>query len=117
MIGIGGTVGYTSYRYRYNFSGADLGWNYSTIIVGGIGSFHYPVIDKLDTYAGILLGVRIVTSSEVGSVPGGTVNASSGGIAYSGFVGGRYYFSDKFAVFAQLGYGIAYLTFGVTIKL
>ena len=35
------------------------------------GSFHYPLVDKLDTYAGILLGYNIVTSKEIGDPTGG----------------------------------------------
>ena len=32
-------------------------------------------------------------------------------------VGVRYYFTEQFAAFAQLGYGVAYLTLGVSIRL
>ncbi|MCK5135025.1 MAG: hypothetical protein KAR19_04495 [Bacteroidales bacterium] len=114
VIGIVGYLGYTSYKYDY------LGWGYkySNIIFGGGGTFHYPVLDKLDTYAGVLLGYRIVSANEFGtSSIGWDYSASSGGFVFSGFVGARYFFSDNFAAFAQLGYGIAYLTLGVSFKL
>jgi hypothetical protein len=32
-------------------------------------------------------------------------------------VGARYYFTESIAAFAQVGYGIAYLTLGVSFKL
>jgi hypothetical protein len=112
VIGIGGYVGYTSYKYDY------LGWGYkySNIIIGAGGLFHYPLVKKLDTYAGILLGYNIATSTEFGTDPGLDFDATSGGIVFSGFVGARYYFTESIAAFAQLGYGIAYLTFGVSFR-
>ena len=112
VIGILGYVGYTSYKYDY------LGWGYkySNILVGGGALFHYPLVKKMDTYAGILLGYNISSSKEFGTPVGWDYNATSGGIVFSGFVGARYYFTENFAAFAQVGYGIAYLTFGVSIK-
>jgi hypothetical protein len=113
VIGILGYLGYTSYKYEYQ----GWGYKYSNLIIGGGGLFHYPLVDKLDTYAGLLLGYNIVNAKEFGTPIGWDYNTSSGGIVFSGFVGARYYFSERFAAFAQLGYGIAYLTFGVSIKL
>ena len=114
VIGIGGYLGYTSYKYDY------LGWGYkySNIVIGAGGFFHYPLIDKLDTYIGVLLGYNIASAKEFGDYPGGwDYSSTSGGFVFSGFVGARYYFTEKFAAFAQVGYGIAYLTLGVSIKL
>ncbi|MEN8227754.1 MAG: hypothetical protein ABFS38_06325 [Bacteroidota bacterium] len=117
VIGVGGYIGYTSYKFRDTWLGSDWGWNISNTIIGALGTFHYPLLDKLDTYAGITLGYNINTWREYGDIPGGSYSSSSSGLAASGFIGGRYYFNEKFAAFAQVGYGIAYLTFGVSIKL
>jgi len=117
VLGIVGTVGYTSYKYRYTYLGSDWGWNYSSIIIGAGASFHYPLLDKLDTYGSLLLGYNISTSKEVGTNPGGDYSSSSGGFVFGIYVGGRYYFTENFAGFAQVGYGIAYFTFGVSLKL
>lgn len=112
VIGVGPYVGYSSFKYEY----MGWGWKYSNIIVGARGSFHYPLVDKLDTYAGILLGYNIVTSKEIGDPTGLDDNYGSGGLAWSGYIGGRYYFSDAFAAMLELGYGIAYLNIGVALK-
>ena len=114
VIGIVGAVGYKSYKYDY------LGWGYkySNIIIGAGASFHYPLVDKLDTYVGLLLGYNIASAKEFGDYPGGwDYSSTSGGFVFSGFVGARYYFVEKFAAFAQVGYGISYLTLGVSIRL
>jgi len=112
-VGVGPYLGYSSYKYEYQ----DWGWKYSNIIIGVRGNFHYPLLDKLDTYVGLLLGYNIASSKEFGnSIPGWDYSYSAGGIVYSGFIGARYYIKDSFALLAELGYGIAYLNLGVALK-
>jgi len=113
VIGVGGYLGYSAYKWEY----MDYGWKYSNIIVGARGNFHYPLLDKLDTYIGLLIGYNIVTTKEFGDNLGYDYSAKSGGVIWSGYVGGRYYFSEKFAGLVELGSGISYLTIGVGIKL
>lgn len=117
VIGVGAYAGFNTYKWHYVYASYDWGYRYTNVIIGARGSFHYPVLDKLDTYVGVILGYRISLSTEFGTVGGFDYNPTRGGIAYSGYVGGRYYFSDKFSGFAELGYGIAYLTFGIGIQL
>lgn len=115
-VGVGGYLGYAAYKWKY--SGYDYGWKYSNIIIGPRGYLHYNLMDKLDTYAGIMLGYNIVSSNSYGSYAyGGNYSASSSGVIFSGFVGARYYFNDKVAAMAELGSGIAYLNLGVALKL
>ncbi len=113
-LGVGGYLGYSSYKYEY----LGWGWKYSNIILGPRGFLHYKLVDKLDTYTGLLIGYDIVSSKEFGNtVPGYDYSANSGGLIWSWFAGGRYYFSDKFAGMLELGFGISYLTLGVAINL
>jgi hypothetical protein len=44
-------------------------------------------------------------------------SGSGSGVAYSLFVGGRYYFNQHIGVFAELGYGVAWLNLGVAFHL
>lgn len=115
-IGVGGYVGYSSYRWRYNYMGQDWGYNYTNIIIGPRGVFHYQLVDKLDTYAGILIGANVVRSREHGNVGSG-YSASGGGVIYDTFLGARYYFNDSVAGALELGFGISYLNIGVALKL
>lgn len=116
VIGIVGSIGYNSYKYRYSYSTYDYGWNYSNIVLAVGGTFHYPLLDKLDTYGAIALGYNIATSKEYGNVPGDDYSSSYGGFVFGIYVGARYYFTEQFAAFAQVGYGIAYLSFGVSVR-
>lgn len=112
VIGVGPYLGYSSYKYDY----LESGWKYSNFIIGARGNFHYPLVDKLDTYAGILLGYNISSSQIFGDPGSENHHGTSGGLVYSGFIGGRYYFSDSFAAMLELGYGITYLNIGVALK-
>ena len=113
VIGVGPYLGYSSYKYEYS----GWGWKYSNIILGVRGNFHYPLVNKLDTYTGLLLGYNVASSKEFGDqVPGWDYSYSAGGIAWSWFVGARYFFKDTFGIMAELGYGISYLNLGIALK-
>ncbi len=116
-LGLGGYVGFSSYRYRVSSFGTEYGWNYTNIIIGARGALHYPLADKLDTYTGLLIGPRIVLSSTYGDQSFNTSSARGSGIAYSYFFGARYYFTDNLALLGELGYGISYLNLGIALKL
>ncbi|MCF6365147.1 MAG: hypothetical protein L3J35_03000 [Bacteroidales bacterium] len=115
-VGVGGYLGYTAARARYNWFGDIYGYDYTSFIIGARGSFHYPLVEKLDTYAGMMLGYNIVSVSEIGDVSFGTSTTGSD-IAWSMYLGGRYWFNPKIAGMVELGYGIAYLNLGVAFKL
>ncbi len=111
-LGIGGYLGFTSSKWEF----ANYGWTYNYIIIGGRSAVHYPLVENLDTYGGVMLGVNLRSASGFGyGVEGESSTRLS--LAWSGYVGGRYYFSESFAAMAELGYGIAYLTIGVAMKL
>ena len=115
-IGVGGYLGYAAYKWKY--SGFDYGWKYSNIIIGPRGYLHYNFLEKLDTYAGIMLGYNIVSSKSYGTYSyGGNYSASASGVIFSGFIGARYPLSDKISAMVELGSGIAYLNLGVALRL
>lgn len=111
-LGIGGYVGYTS--AEQDLFGTVF--SYSSIIVGGRGIVHYDIVKNIDTYAGVLLGYNIASVKTTGAgVPG--MGAAAGGLVYAGFAGARYYFTPKFAAMAEVGFGIALLNVGISLKL
>jgi hypothetical protein len=115
-LGAGGYLGYAAYKWKY--SGFDYGWKYSNIIIGPRAYFHYDFLEELDTYAGVMVGYNIVSSSSFGSYSyGGNYTASGSGLLFSGFIGARYSFTEKLAAMAEIGSGIAYFNIGITITL
>lgn len=117
-IGIGGYAGYTSAKWEYGESIYNWGYKSTDIIIGVRGAFHYPLLNKLDTYAGLMLGYDINSWTETGSAQLGSGTSSSyGGLIVPGFVGARYYFTDKFAGLVEVGWSIAYFNLGFSLKL
>ena len=113
-LGLGGYLGFASSKYEYR--ALNWGWDYNYIILGGRGGLHYPVVEDFDTYAGVMMGVNIVSSSAFGTADTGR-SAASSGLVFSLYAGGRYYLTEQFAFMAEIGYGIAYLNLGIAYKL
>lgn len=109
QIGITGTFGWSGYSSGY--------WTYTNLIFAVGGNFHVDLlkVKNLDTYAGVGLGWNFgsVTSTDSRY----TWDRSYGGFFWDFRVGGRYFFSDKLAATAELGYGFGYLRLGVDFKL
>ncbi|MDR3287772.1 MAG: hypothetical protein LBT27_10075 [Prevotellaceae bacterium] len=114
-LGVGGYLAYASNKYTYLDNTTFGGWKYSHFVLGARGLLHYQFVDKLDTYAGLMLGYDVVSSSAYGNLPSKT-SATGSGFGFSLFVGGRYYFTENIAAFAEIGYGIAALQLGVAFK-
>lgn len=112
-ITIGPYLGFTSYRSNWNFNRR----NYTFIDFGARGAYHFSKhlnmnTDALDLYGGVTLGYRVASfSGPDGHNPYPSV--LTGGL----FAGARYYFSDKFGAYGELGYGVAPLMLGLTFKL
>lgn len=108
-IGVGGFVGYAS--------GGDL----SVFYIGGKGSYHFNELlniknENLDLYAGLGIYYRKFSFSGFDFGLGSGFGFGSG-IRPGFHIGGRYYFSEKFGVQAELGNSYGWLTAGVVLKL
>jgi hypothetical protein len=120
-LSVGGIVGFKHASYAWS-SAYDWSWN--DIIIAARGAIHYDLFknEKIDTYGGIALGLRIQSSTYYTWVsPYGTNDYKKGTSSYTHaltalYVGGRYFFTDKLAGFAELGYGLGYLTIGLSYK-
>jgi hypothetical protein len=108
-IGVGPYIAYSTFKYEYR----DGGYNYSIILAGLRGNFHYPLVSNLDTYASLFLGYNAVNSVEIGTASG---PPESGGLRSAFYIGGRYYFAENFAVLAEIGYGVTYFNAGLAVK-
>jgi len=108
-LGIGAILGHTSIKWSDN-------WKYSNTIIGLRGALHYAFVDNLDTYTGLMLGYDIWSHKYYGSWSGGNYSGGSSGLAFSWFLGARYYFNDNIAALCELGYGVAPINIGLALK-
>ncbi|MDR1129358.1 MAG: porin family protein [Prevotellaceae bacterium] len=104
-IGAGLYVGYTGMKYDNHT--ASLSYKSSHFILGARGAFHYQFVDRLDTYAGLILGYDIV---------GGNRTHDASESVWGLYIGARYYFTDRFAVMAEIGHRVSLLNIGVAFK-
>ncbi|MDR2497472.1 MAG: hypothetical protein LBD21_10145 [Tannerellaceae bacterium] len=111
--GTNGAIGIGAYLGYYGNTASDRHYNH--YVLGTRGAFHYQFIPKLDTYGGLMLGYNIASVNWAGQ--GESVGTATGSaLGYSFFVGGRYFFKPNLGVYSELGYGVAYLSLGLTFK-
>src|SRR5690606_40595896 len=84
--------------------------------VTGVQTCALPIsVPNLDVYGGAMLGYNIVKYSSDGDDMA-MVNNYGSGMGLSGFLGSRWFFSDKIGAYAELGYGVSVLNVGLTFK-
>ena len=114
VLGLGGNLSYYGYKEDFSVPGLNYSWKYTNIVVAARALAHYPLIDKLDTYAGVALGYNVasVKYSGAGTMP----SPSVGGIVFGGLVGARYEFSQSLGAYIEAGSSISNLSLGLAYK-
>jgi hypothetical protein len=128
-LGVGAYLGYQKFWWRYdNYYYQNNRYyytnNWTYMYIAARAAYHAEALmtDKAELYFGLSLGLRINKYSFETNAPGQDVyyyesHERSIYPAASLFVGGRAYLTPKFALFAELGYGMSWLTGGISIKL
>ncbi len=108
VVSLGAYAGFKTYKYDNNDK-----WSYT--IIGVRGAYHYNglEVDNLDVYGGVIASYNILSYDD--NVYNGYGSYGSRPSA-TAFVGGRWYFAENFGVFAEAGYGVAYLTVGISFR-
>jgi hypothetical protein len=114
-LGVGGYIGFAGAEYRVRVGNEEWGWRYNYTVMGARAAVHYPFLDKLDTYGGLMLSYNALNTREIGNVPG-NINPEGGNLGISLYIGGRYYFEENFAAMAEIGYGVSNINIGVALK-
>ncbi|MFN8712569.1 MAG: hypothetical protein ACK5Z2_06925 [Bacteroidota bacterium] len=125
FISVGGYLGYKGYRYTNNLSnGYYYKENWKYYIFGARTAWHLSEFDgvdlsKWDLYGGIMLSFNFARYKYEDNNQFLNYSDSSYGssVGFSSFLGARYFLTDRIAVMGELGWGIAYLTGGISIKL
>jgi hypothetical protein len=131
FLGLGAYLGYqgasSTYNYHWDKNGYDNNYYYknswNNFMVAARGAYHFDFLNskRAEVYFGALAGLRIQSYQyETNNPDPYAVNYSvnSGRVfpTFSVFAGARWYFVKNVALFAEAGYGISYLTGGLSIK-
>lgn len=114
VISLGGYIGNTGHSYRV----ADFSYKWSYIVLGARSAYHYNGIQnlpELDLYGGLMLSYSVGITKAKGdeALPKSTVG---GGLGFSGFIGGRWFFNPSWGAYAEIGYGASTLSLGASYK-
>ena len=93
-IGVGG---YLAYSYGYNYYSNGQKCRDDDTFLAHRATFHYKLVDKLDTYAGVMPGIRLSKAYDSIGL----------GFTFPIFIGARYYFTQKIGAFAEFEYGVS----------
>ena len=124
-ISIGGYIGFAKSNFEssyFTFTGnATYGYDYSYMIFAARGSYHFLNQENYDVYGGLLLGYNAASAkfySDDTAIDETLFTSSDvGGPVIAPYVGGRYYFKENLGAFTELGFGVAYFTIGLTLKI
>ena len=120
VLSIGVMAAATTYREDYYIATwlYDYGQKSTTLIGALRGTYHYQFIDKLDTYGGVHAGLRLESWKTFGTAPSDVVDV---GLkvrpVFNLFAGAKYFISDNLFILGELGLEIAFINFGIGLKL
>lgn len=122
VISIGGYFGVKTFKYDKTYFGYYYKEKWSYQIFGIRGAYHYNGLDEddIDLYGGVMLSFYLLNysySDDPYSPKHNNYRGDYGStVGLSGFIGCRYFFTQFFGVYGEIGYGVSYLSGGVVLK-
>lgn len=112
VLSIGGIAGFKHGSWK----GFGIDGSYNDIVVAARAAVHIDLLkmENVDTYGGAALGIRAHNENYPYSA---YVNDDYVRPLWGLYAGGRYYFTDKLAGFGEVGFGLGYLTLGLSYKI
>jgi hypothetical protein len=113
QISVGAYLGMVRTKYADDYK-----YKYTIFCVRG--SYHFSELleignPQIDVYGGVSINLRNYTLKYEWSGHNEKLTGSTIGVGIH--AGGRYFFTDKFGAYAELGYGISPLQLGAVLKL
>jgi len=119
VLGLGAYVGYKNLLYRSLIYVGEAEWNYSYLIVGVRGAWHWNQWHnkgRLDTYGGLMVHYNSVTATYTGPVLAAPGFTAKSGVDATLYAGGRYRLGAHWGIQGELGFGSAILNLGAAYK-
>jgi hypothetical protein len=130
-LSFGGVLAYQKSEDEYTWFTTSYKWTYTNVVVGARAAYHFGdllksiakngggLYDKLDPYAGLLLGYNMVSVEFEGdSATEDAIGDSSASsyLLFGGYAGFRYYFTDKIAMHLESGVGLGIFNGGISYR-
>jgi hypothetical protein len=113
-LAVGGSIGYKRASYE-SIYGYDWNWTYTFLSARATWHPNFIDIENLDAYAGLGLGLLMVSFDAQGDIYASDTSGSS--VVITGIVGARYSFNENWGAYAEIGNNLGYLTLGVSYSL
>ncbi len=118
-LGVGGSIGQSFYTSKWYSGIYESTERTSRTAVFGRCAYHFDFgIDKMDVYAGVGAGVYVYNETYKTENPNDNYKSSRGNVGGGHYIFGgiRYYFTDAFGVYAEVGHGITAINGGFAFK-
>ncbi|MEO6304531.1 MAG: hypothetical protein ABIP51_15330 [Bacteroidia bacterium] len=128
FLGLGGYFGYRNSSFQYNnyyYNGNNYyykhSWNYYHLAIRGAYHLDFLTAKNAEVYFGTSIGMRFSSYKFESNSPDPNRNiyeASNSSLypTVSVFAGARWYFVPKVGLYAEAGYGLAYVNGGFSFK-
>ena len=114
LISVGFLVGYEGFGWNLS----PQNYSVSFIKIGVRSDFHFNrwiKVSRLDIYAGVIFGVDIAAYS--GGLPDNVAYRAPAYFLWNVQIGARYYFTENFGFWAEIGCGYSIISGGVIFKI
>jgi hypothetical protein len=91
-------------------------WRSTNIVIAARGNYHFVFHDRFDPYAGVAIGINLAGQKYIGDNGDQEVEHPDPKPFAGAYAGARWYFTDNFAVYAEMGWLISVVNAGVTFK-
>jgi hypothetical protein len=113
IVSIGGYLGWSMSNYNQDW---DDYYRYTTFIIAARGNYHFIFHDRFDPYAGVWFGAKIHGGKWNGNDNHPDWEPAKPSPAAGVYIGARYFVTENFAFYSELGYLISVFNVGVTFK-
>ncbi len=123
-IGGGALLSFAGSTNDYHANGVKYSNKYHYFLIGPKASYHFDMADitgdrfwdKCDLYAGVFMGLRFQTYKYYDNASGSYTDYEDNATRMVSdiYAGIRYAFTNQFGVYAETGFGVNYLTVGVS---
>ena len=119
VISVGGYAGVRSLVSKNSTGFLYYDKHYTFVIAGLRAAYHYNEWFRsydLDSYAGLMYSYNVLSIPDKNDFPNGVGTKKHSGTGPSIYGGLRYYLDKSWAVYAEVGFGLSYLTLGACAK-